>query len=764
MLENNQGSIKVASMANTSEVTVFDGSVNFSGGVDSVKLPTIASSDNPNGLSRNELAWLCNGTVRDGGITQRATWQPTGIKLADASGLWQSAAIYVPDDAFPYLLYSTRGKIYMADPDGSNPVLLSTTAALSNPPNLPYGYMVQGEQFMIIQAGDNVTLPLFWDGSTLRRSNGPSVNLGNTTVNFTAPAVNHRALVGPSGITVNYKGVQNQVFEINGDTGAKYMQVNANQVLQLQNIGANVTGIIDAGSEIISATGAVVGKLLTPFTIPPLAGPNNDTFLEVPYPGTVGDQVTIQGQQFQVAVIGAAAPGAGNIWAVNLNQTAGTVNTAPVSLVSIQEIGAASAMDYYEGRLWYAIGRNYLAGDIVQGPSGTAFYNFRDSILKVTENPLCLAGDGFIVPDNAGNIRSLFHNANLNTTLGQGNLYIGTAKAIYSLDVPVTRTDWIAADVNKQPKQTVVQLANGTVNDRSCTLINGDVWYQTLEPSIASLFTQVRNFSQWGNISLSANENRILQFNDRALLHFASGTYFNNRMLQTSLPRQLPQGVVHDALIPLDFVPMSQFGAALTPNWEGHHEGLQWLQLFVANFGGRERCFAAVVSQAPETLGEIHLWELSTAGQFENGDKRVSWYAEFPSFTAGDIFQLKNLVCAELSVDRLYGTVEFQMDYRPDNDSCWHLWHKWQLCSARNSNETVDEPISYPVIQFCEGYRQTFKLPKPQLKCQTQSKRPLNQGYAFQVRLKVHGFCRIRALRLYMTETEEPLYHNIICP
>ena len=74
-------------MANKSEVTIFDGSVNWSAGVDSVKLPTIASSDNPNGLARNELSWLCNGTVRDGGISQRATWQPTAIKLADKNSL-----------------------------------------------------------------------------------------------------------------------------------------------------------------------------------------------------------------------------------------------------------------------------------------------------------------------------------------------------------------------------------------------------------------------------------------------------------------------------------------------------------------------------------------------------------------------------------------------------------------------------------------------------------------------------------------------------
>jgi len=49
--------------------TIVDGSLDFSGGVDSIKVTTIQSQQNPNGLGRNELAWLDNAGVRDGGIT-----------------------------------------------------------------------------------------------------------------------------------------------------------------------------------------------------------------------------------------------------------------------------------------------------------------------------------------------------------------------------------------------------------------------------------------------------------------------------------------------------------------------------------------------------------------------------------------------------------------------------------------------------------------------------------------------------------------------
>ncbi len=750
-------------MANDSDVVLDTGTVDFGGGVDSVKVPTIASAENPNGLAANQLAWGSNLTMRDGGLQQRPTWQPL-LKIAESSALWQGGAMYEPDNANPYLMFSVSGKIFTCDVDAAAPVLLSTTAALSNPPAEVYGFFDQGEQFMVIQAGDNVTLPLFWDGVTLRRSTGLQRTLGVTSANFTSPDINHAVFI--TFAAPGFQGTPNQIFYIDGDTGKEYVRVAVNQLLQITNIGsAALAGtVIKAGTPILDPAGNVAAHLLVPFTIPVLADIGtirNNAWVAIPYTGSVGDNITIGGQPFNVTLLVAPNPGAGQIRAVNINDPVGTVYASPVTASSVQELTAGGPMDYYEGRLWYAIGRQYLAGDIVRGPSGSALYDFRDSILKTTENPLCLAGDGFTVSSNAGNIRSLFHNANINTTLGQGNLYPATRKTIYSLEVPATRADWISATSTNPPNQTIVQINSGTVNDRSVVKVNGDVWYQTLEPSIASLFTSVRNFSQWGNVSLSANVTRILQFNDRAILRFACGVYFNNRMLQTALPKQLPQGVVHQALVPLDFVPISSFGATLVPNFEGSWSGLDILQMWTGDFGGRERCFAAVVSKVDSS---IWLWELSTAGRFEDGDKRVEWYFETPSFTFGDINQLKKLVSGEIGIDRLVGTVEFKMDYRSDNDPCWHSWVQWQLCSARNSSEDVTNPVTYPLTEYCPGYKSNLTLPKPQLKCQPQTGRPEHIGYAFQCRLTIKGYCRIRSLRLYAEKVERALYAAMVQP
>lgn len=601
-------------------VVVTDGSTSFAGGVDSIKSTTVASPSNPNGLGRDQLAWLANATVRDGGITPRTGWEPKGI-IHDGTGLFQDAEIYSTPFTNPYLMVLIGGRIYKVDVDFGSPVQ-DISGSLGNPPAIPYAFMQQAEQFMIIQAGDfglvtNPTPPLFWDGATLRRSVG-----------------------------------------------------------------------------IISPNNTPAGGLL-------------------PY----------------------------------------------------NELPAAGPMDYYQGRVWYGQGRTVSAGDIVgDSSSGSLAYKFKDAVLKVTENPLAVGGDGFSVPDQSGDIRAIKHSNSLDTTLGQGNLFLGTTKQIYSLSVPITRANWIAATANNQPQMTVIQINNGMVNDRSVVAVNADLFYQCLEPSIRSLQSSIRYYGQWSNTQISANEERILAFNDRSLMRFASGINFDNRLLQAVLPRQTPQGVVHDAILPLDFTPISSFDRQLPPVWEGHYEGLQVLKLVSGDFGGLERAFAIVVSAIDQT---IQLWEITNFARFDSqnradGGDRISSYAEFPAFNNDRPFDLKDLVSAELWIDKLFGTVDYLIEYRPDGDPCWHFWTKFRVCSARNSCESVRNPICYPLQPGRESYRATITLPKPPNECGVMG-RPVHRAYQFQVRITQKGWARTRGLFLKTIPVDKALYENMSC-
>ena len=633
----------MANKTSNAETYLPDGSFDFSGGVDSSLVTTVQSALNVNGLPRNNLAWLNNATVRGGGITQRSGFQPL-VRLIDA-GRWQGGYIYEPDGANPYLVCSISGVIYsvlleapftVTDLTGGNPAFL-------NPPDAEMVWFAQGENFLVIQAGDfytpgpvvsgttdalGRTLPLFWNGISLRRS------IGITTA--------------------------------------------------------------------------------TPASI---------------------------------------APG-------------------------INEIPAATCMDYYGNRLWYAFARAFAAGDIAGGPSGTAGYHFRDSILSVTENPLCFGGDGFSVPTNAGNIRALKHSSSLNAALGQGQFYIFTRKTIYMLTVPQTRTDWINATADNQPTLTVIQIVNGTVGDRCVVPVNGDLFYQSFDPAIRSLLTAVRNFGQWGNTPISQNELRALAQNDRGLMRFSSGIQFDNRLLMAVLPQVAADGVnvIHRAMLPLDFDVVSNLAtvgatdvsgtSAMTPPvWEGANDGLNVLQLFDGDFGGLPRAFAVVISDVDASL---NVWEITSSNRFENGDNRVTWSPEFPAFTwatSGLEFKLKQLKGGEVWIDKVFGTVDMDVYYRCDADPCWHHWLHTSFCSKRDCRE-LDDPcvVAYPPPPFREGYVWPVVFPEPKFACDSMGVRPSTIGYQFQTKIMLKGWCRIRGLILYALPHLEPQYHGLACP
>jgi hypothetical protein len=567
----------------------------------------------PGGLKRNESAWLLNFSCRDGGLNQRGGWIRIG-SIANASGFFQGKTIYNPVNADPYLIYLISGHVIKVDPDTAAVTDLSAIFGLTMPATEPFAHFSQAEEFLIIQSGDNVTLPLFWDGTTLRRS----IGITNTAV----------------------------------------------------------------------------------------------------APGTPG----------------------------------------------VNEIPAGTSMSYYMGRLWYSQGRTFSAGDIVYGPSGTTAYRFRDSVLNVTENPLVVGGDGFAVAAEDGIIRALKVSGAIDAALGQGRLFIFTRKAVYSLTVPVTRTDWIGADSNNGPLLTIVQLINGSVNDRSVVAVNGDLYYQSLEPSIRSLDQSVRYFNQPGNRNLSANLIRILQFNDRALLRAASGIYFDSRMIQTALPRQTDQGIVHDQLVTMDFIPVSTFGQDHPPNWEGSYLGMPIFQMVTGDFGGKERAFATVLAGD----GSIELWEITREGKFDYAENRIVSQVETPAWTWGDTIgerELKKLVSAEIWADRLTGTVNFSAEYRPDGAICWLPWIEWKECSPKDTAEASLVPPGY-TTPLGPCYKATMVLPKPPESCAPcGTGRPAYIAFQHQFRLTIKGNCRIRGIWLVAEPVERPTYpvNNMVC-
>lgn len=437
------------------------------------------------------------------------------------------------------------------------------------------------------------------------------------------------------------------------------------------------------------------------------------------------------------------------------------------------QIPAALSMSYYQDRVFYANGRTVSGGDIVGGPSGNWAFgtkNRTDSVLRVTENPLSIGGDGFTVPGQAGNITALNYNAQLDSTLGQGTLYIFTRKQIYGLFVPITRSDWIAAGSNNQPRMVVAQRRFGTVSERSVTEVNGDLFYFSPEPAIRSLIVATRYFQQWGNVAISKNIQRALKnasgFTPANLMGTATGINFDNRMLMGLIPVQTKVGVAFQGIATLDFDLISTLQVQLPPAWEGLLDGFDVLQLFTGDFSGIQRAFAAVHNRQND---QIEVWELGASGGpktdqlLNTAESRVQWLAETPAYTFGDEKQLKELDGGELWLDNISGTIEVNVQYRADADACWNNWAQVQFCAARSSCETVANPVCYPLQPFCEGQRFPLGLAKPPSQNNNPlNERPNNVGYQFQIRIQITGACRLRAILLYALPRMSAPFYNLV--
>jgi hypothetical protein len=439
----------------------------------------------------------------------------------------------------------------------------------------------------------------------------------------------------------------------------------------------------------------------------------------------------------------------------------------------LNEIPVAGPMAFHSQRLWYAFGRGYAAGDIVRNTiSGTAAFDYRDSVLHVTENSVAYGGDAFMVPTQAGNIRGMAYSANLNTALGESDLFLFTRRSVYACSAPVTREDWTATTLDLMPLQKVAIAKGGAYGDRCLVPVNSDIFFSGPPTGdIRSIRTAVRDTETWGNVPLSNAIERLLQFNDRSLLYATSGIQFDNRLYMTMLPKLTPAGPGCQAITTLDFDTISNFSGReeqeKTPAWEGVHDfsgGPTILQLFEGDFGGRERAFAVVWS---DLRTQIEVWELRPDLRFDNGENRVVRVIEFPAYTFNSPFLLKELDSGELWIDKMLGTVNFEVYYRPDSYACWQQWHAFQRCAAKDCREDVDNPCfdnGYPQTPWCEQDAIPIALPKPMPNgCVPNNMRPPTWGYQFQVKIIIQGWCRIRGFILFAHPRGDRPYPGMTC-
>ena len=404
------------------------------------------------------------------------------------------------------------------------------------------------------------------------------------------------------------------------------------------------------------------------------------------------------------------------------------------------EVPTGTVMAYGNGRLWVARGREFVAGDIVGGPT---------DVIEFTENTYIAEGGAFAVPLDTGDITAMRFMNQPDSSLGQGELLVHTSRAVFAVNVPTSRDSWKSL---QYPTVRIVAINYGSVSDRSCALVNGDMFYRAPD-GIRSFISSRREWQEYGQIPVSREIGPVLRDEKHhEIAQRTSVVLFDNRLLTTVTPQNTSQGVYFRGIAPLDFDTVGGTGEKMPPAWEGLWTGLNFLQLLTAEVNEEERCFAFHLNSGCN----IQLWELTKDGVKDAGNSRIGCYIETPSYSFENPLELKQLEYGEMWVDDLRGEVDFTVRYKPNQYPAWVDWNSWTECAkAETCNPVAGSCLT--LKNYKPQYRSRMRLPQPLDDCEATNNLPMRNGYEFSSRIEWVGHARIKTFRLHAYPiVEEP--------
>jgi hypothetical protein len=175
-----------------------DGSVTFEGGIDAGVMPSE--------VDKNQVAFAVNANFRQGFVSCRPGfvqkdydlcvtitadndqitsdqtnvtadgWSEDCYGPQSLTGTFQCALPYIADDGRTFILMLISGKVWLYNCLQNTAQNLSVSPSLENPSNLLDGWMVQAENFVVIQ--DGFSRPLIFNGTNLRRSSDDEIKTG----------------------------------------------------------------------------------------------------------------------------------------------------------------------------------------------------------------------------------------------------------------------------------------------------------------------------------------------------------------------------------------------------------------------------------------------------------------------------------------------------------------------------------------------------------------------------------------------------------
>jgi len=567
----------------------------------------------------------------------------------------------------------------------------------------------------------------------------PSSNLA-VGINYTTP----------DGIIWNYQG--GGVFTV---SLLAYAGANPNPNLPppaysslpypIANLNYGLGTLFSASQQTITT---IIGLTTQPFTVP-AQGSSVQAYLSNPYTGVPLQVASINGKQYNISSVPNTPSSI--LYLINLSDASIIAYAVGLSILSVPELPAGRMGAYGQGRNWACKtdGVSFLAGDIVGGAAGTEANNYRDSVLKTTETTFMSGGGDFNLPTSGDIITAMLFPAVMDNSLGQGALQIGTANSMFSVNLPTDRTLWTSLTTPILPPSLV---GKGPLGQDSTISANSDVLFREFD-GLGALVQARRDFSDsasgigGGNTPISREMDYIFRNDDQTLLQYGSSKTFDNRYLTTYNPIQTATGVVHSGLVVANMDLVSNLRTKLPPVYEGAWTNFNILKLVAGQVNGYRRAFA--FTQNPTTK-KTELYEFLTSADpqiLDNGTDRISWNFDTPIIFNKDIKPINELIKltdGEIYTKDISGTVDIEVQYRPDFNSTWTTWHKF----------TITPKTWKP--------RLGLGLPSA-TDCETNGNRPMRVGYFFQCRAIITGNIKFMGMRFSASVEPETTFANPIC-
>lgn len=692
----------------------------------------------------------------DGATSRRSTGESDNVATIDGSGAnWITPAI-------------------------GDSVTVTLTDAYTGPVNVPV--LIRGVYYQPVASGlgYKVKLTTVYDTSSSSHPTGSQVIVQPSVAGYitvVAGASYNTTSIPASSITATltlstpFAGAVGALLSITGEeTNGTYEFVNGTTIIwRVTAISGNQITVTNNAS-LYSGPRAIVGYRYLVGTVVQISGssePNvllGTTSAEVPigpagtevelylskiYSGESGQIVFINGGQYSIESIAEEVTGT-SLTIINLSDDEGVTVNVDTDILTVPELPIGRMGAYVMGQNWMSLadGTKFVVSDLSRGPSGTQGNDYRDAVLKLVD--LTFGGGAFAVPQAGSYITSIIQVPKLDQSLGQGAVQIGTSQGVFSATAPFDFYNPPTAGPYT-PILPQILIGQGPISQNGTILVNSDTVFRTSN-GIASLIQARRDFTSWGNTSISEEVgDRVLSKDNEYLLPYGSGMVFDNRAFETVSPQASSSGVIHAGAVVINLDPVSSLRGKSESVYDGLWTGVNVLQYVTGSFSNRNRAFAFSYNVTTKKIELYEMLPTSADNRFDNGYIPITWGFETASLFNRDIKEPQQPILledGEIALNNVLGRVRVQVWYKFD-EGCWIPWTDFSICA-----DTDGSPQNYPRLG----------LGKPSSDgCNDVSGTSQRRGYAVQIRFQITGSCRFISGRFKATTAPSQEFPSPIC-